>query len=338
MACVTLNLPSLYQKSISCASATNATSSKLRKYTLENFNDVISAGFEYEIPRDVVAIIEELSKRVTNTPCTVSPLFTTRGNRKFSEKTASRKMKDDDWDNLHTAKAPSQLIVEKSDISIIKTYLNKITDKTYEDYCRNIIEIIRNNEENETKKSEICKLIFQVASNNRFYSKLYANLISVLIGEFPSMSELFDTIRKQFVALFDDETDATLKKSKESDYDLMCAVNKFNESRKSLSTFFVNLTKNGIMKRKEVYDIIVILIIKMNDILSNKDMVSKVEELIENVAILYDKEIFTQKEDDEHEDILAVIVTLSKQYKNPEYPALSNKAIFKLMDVIDNYK
>ena len=71
---------------------------------------------------------------------------------------------------------------------------------------------------------------------------------------------------------------------------------------------------------------------------NNKD---EVDELVENIIILYNRDILDEinEDDDEYmfedENITDVIERLANS-KSKDYKSLSNKTIFKFMDLIDN--
>jgi hypothetical protein len=295
-------------------------SSKLKKYNMINFNDVLIKGFEFELPSDTIKLIEEISKKVGAINYIKTPVFLKKENKE-----------ELNWDEIHKIKAPipKNIIIEHTDINKIKTLLNKITDTTYDNYLVEIIECMKNADD--IKQNEIGLLIFQIASNNRFYSKLYAKLTGNLINVLPNMVNIFNKVKSEFYLLFDNMENI----DSQSNYELFCLMNKNNENRKSLSMFFVNLTKNNIMSENDIYVIIQYLICKLNVIIKNKENRTEVEELLENIFILYDKTFFSENEKLE---LLNYFNLLSNKNKNNDYMGLSNKSIFKIMDIIDDKK
>ena len=61
------------------------------------------------------------------------------------------------------------------------------------------------------------------------------------------------------------------------------------------------------------------------------DKKNEVDELTENVGILFNKDILDETRDKEIFDAVNCLA----QKKAKDYPSLSNKAIFKYMDMID---
>jgi hypothetical protein len=71
------------------------------------------------------------------------------------------------------------------------------------------------------------------------------------------------------------------------------------------------------------------------------DKKNEVDELTENIAILYNKDIYDSIENINNKELLIngknivdTIVMLAKS-KSKDYKSLSNKAIFKYMDLVD---
>jgi hypothetical protein len=119
---------------------------------------------------------------------------------------------DDDWEAIRKFQATVLAKKEGIDASIesIRVHLNKITDKTYETLKVLIVEeinkIISGAEEYtpelllELKK--IGDAIFNIASSNGFYSKVYATLYKDLMSQFKFMRGIFETNYKGFNSLF----------------------------------------------------------------------------------------------------------------------------------------
>ena len=89
---------------------------------------------------------------------------------------------------------------------------------------------------------------FEIASTNRFYSKLYADLYADLISKFEIMREVFNNSFDKFLEMFTtiEYVDPNV------DYDKFCKINSDNEKRKALSAFFVNLMINQIIPDEKI--------------------------------------------------------------------------------------
>jgi hypothetical protein len=130
----------------------------------------------------------------------------------------------------------------------------------------------------------------------------------------------------------------------EVNYDGFCDMNKANEKRKAVTTFYVNLASNGFIKKDGIIDLLAKLLSIVIDYISKPDKKNEVDELTEIVGVLFNKELldedFNSKRDEPEEfyilknSIIETISSLAKK-KVKDYPSLSNKAIFKYMDLIE---
>jgi hypothetical protein len=174
--------------------------------------------------------------------------------------------------------------------------------------------------------------IFEIASNNRFYSKLYADLYTDLIHKYEIMKILFENCLNTYMEMFHniEYVDAN------EDYDKFCKINKVNENRKSISTFFVNLMLNSIVSKEIINNLIVSLFKQIYTLIYVDNKKNEVDELVENVAILYRKEVILEFNTEivDGETLMDLITKLSHS-KSKNFPSLSNKSIFKFIDLIE---
>ena len=122
-------------------------------------------------------------------------------------------------------------------------------------------------------------------------------------------------------------------------------MNTINERRKMVSQMFVNLSLNGVISKVTIYELLVSLLKIMFNLLNQADKKYEVDEITENVAILFNKEIIEyveknnfDKDNDKYMINGLSIVVLIKSLANSkakDYKSLSNKAIFKCMDLIE---
>ena len=155
----------------------------LPKYDLNNIDGIINEGFEYTLPTDTVALISLLSEQVGAPSYVRTPIF---NKKDIKRKRKNQEISDADWDAIRNFQ---KTVLEKKEgidqyINSIRKCLNKLTDNTYNNYSKEIIEIIDKliqNECSEDDKNQIGEAIFNIASGNAFYSELYALLFKALI-------------------------------------------------------------------------------------------------------------------------------------------------------------
>jgi hypothetical protein len=225
-------------------------------------------------------------------------------------------------------------------VDSIRTLLNKISASTYEE---NKIQILAHLQDI-TKKTEatsleedalieenllkIAQIIFDIASNNRFYSELYSNLYSALIHEY----EIMETILKSNYDTFLEQFNTVEYVDSEKDYEKFCQINKDNEKRKSLGSFILNLTLVGVIPNRPYVKLILALIAKINELMVQENKTNEVNELVETVAVLYHK-----AEISKYKKANKLFMELDKlsSARQKQFPSLNNKSIFKLMDILE---
>lgn len=324
------------------------------RYTLEQFEDIILKGFDYQVPDDVIEKISNLAMQVGSPDYVKTPIFKKRenpmkvdpketllSNKDFSKKRKNNKsmevLNDEDWDSIktfQTTKIESKIGID-ADFDLIRSYINKMTDKNYLDMTNKIIEIIEKlvSEISENELSGIGTNIFEIASSNRYYSKIYAELYTNLSSKFEFIKSKYEENFNRFTELFDN---IEYVDSNEN-YDKFCEINKINEKRKSLATFYMNLMLTGVISREDIIKITRNLLEKIYTFISMENKKNEVEELTENIAILYKKDLY--KDDDDYELIngftINEVVEKIANSKVKDYKSLTNKSLFKFMDLID---
>jgi hypothetical protein len=176
-------------------------------YTLENINEILYQGFEYNLPDKILDIISKISLEVGSPDYIKTPVFKKRENPlKIENPLAGIKKKrgknieivnDTDWELLRTfqtTKMEDKINID-SQIDNIRINLNKLSDKNYIDIRNRIIDIIDNlvSESIDCEEmSRVSSIIFDIASTNRFYSKIYADLYSDLSTKYDIMKNTFE--------------------------------------------------------------------------------------------------------------------------------------------------
>ena len=296
-------------------------------YSHQDFQNIIFDGFQFSLPEETIALINELSSKVGAPTYIKTPVF-----KKKEVPTASlnnaNQTSNSNWEKIRSFKTTK--IEQKegidSKIDMIRFHLNKITDKNYIDCHNKIVDLLNELIENNIKDEDlmrICVQIFDIASNNRFYSKLYADLYSDLITRYDIMKTIFNNSFNSFMELFNhvEYVDPAVN------YDAFCKNNKDNECRKSLSMFILNLMKNSVISREKVMNLLAQLLSQVKKFILLENKKNEVDELTENIALLFKAELV------EVED-MTFIQTLAKS-KTKTYPSLSNKSIFKYMDLCE---
>lgn len=337
-------------------------------YTLDEIHNILFQGFDYKIPETTMEHISILSMQVGAPDYVKTPVFQKRENPMKSETHTSNSVfpllssslresstnnnhrrrgnkynesvTDDDWNAIRTFQT-TKLELNKTgteaDFDMIRTLTNKLSDKNYGEIRDKIIEIINNinTSNSETDLSEVSANIFDIASSNRYYSKIYAELYSDLSGKFEFIKTACDENFIRFTELFNN---IEYVDSNEN-YDKFCEINKINEKRKSLASFYINLMMKGVITEAKIVEITRNLLSKVYEYISLDNKKNEVDELTETIAILYKKNLFHGKKASSYDKIdgltIHEVVKKLSTTNIKNYKSLTNKALFKFMDLIE---
>jgi len=326
------------------------------KYNLKEITDISFSGFTYEISEETATTINYLCSQVGSqgllsnvfqksdiTDNSKSPDSIFKNYNKKRRGNKSMEINSEDWESIRTFQTTKieQKTGIDNDIDQIRLLLNKLTDRTFLDMREKIIEKINTLENNlEEDYKKVGNMIYETASTNKFYSKIFSDLFAELVSKYDWLKQIFDekynNIMEQYkhIQYFDPD----------EDYDKFCDMNKINEKRKAVTSFFVNLSLNGLVDKKYIVRILKDLLENVMELIIIHNRKNEVDELTENIAILFNKEILDlvlNLEDYNFSEFLVndksiiEIITLLAKCKAKDYVSLSNKAIFKYMDLIE---
>jgi len=316
------------------------------KYTLENFSNILFNGFEIKLPDETINIISDIAQHVGSPSYIKTPVFNKRdvvvgksnqqmngdGYKKKRRNKNNENINDENWESIRNFQATKieQKVGIDSKIVIIRSLINKITDKTYIELYNKIVETLDELVKDETCEEEMLKVgnsIFDIASNNRFYSKIYADLYAGLINRYEIIKIVFEKSFNTFLELFQNIEHV----NPDEDYNKFIKINAENEKRKSLSSFFVNLMLNGIITTEKIIEITCDLMKEVLKLIKEENKKSVVDEITENISLLYNKDLFENIY--VNNELFTDIINRLSLCKVKTYPSLSNKSIFKYMDL-----
>jgi hypothetical protein len=341
-------------------------------YSLEEYNKILFDGVYGNLSNDILLIINELTEEINKTTIqTTVPSSTTY--QKYSDNKykkplqantviynkrnkLSKQVTDTDWQTLRVPFKSTQIEkkegLEKS-LNDIRICLNKLSNKNYNIQREAILELLNTiidkksdsydseeeeNEENKKneKDSEIKKVataIFDIASNNKFFSEIYADLYKDLIGHYSIFNEIIESFIKSYKeSIYEiNYVDPNLE------YDKFCDYNKKNDRRNALSAFITNLMKKEVIQKEIVVNIILLFQEIVFNYIDNASKVNEVEEITENIFLLVISSHLVCKNIESWQNVLDNISKISK-FKTKDKVGLSNRAIFKYMDILDLLK
>ena len=281
-----------------------------------------------------------------------------------SSSSRSQQIPNNEWDTILSFQKTELKKKEGIELGIdnIRSYLNKLTDKTYATMLSNILKEISDlfaastddtSDEHNTVAvmDRVALSIFNTASSNAFYSEIYARLFRDLMaqettsGPYAVFRDLFERNLASFMSLFETIEYCDPKKN----YDKFCDINKANEKRKAMSLFIVNLMKNGIVEKTQVVALMRQIQELMYSNMRQEGKTNEVDELAENLYIMvkHSHMMFSEHACSggggrlPHPEIaesfksrVEQITEISKM-KLKTKPSITNKTIFKHLDMLD---
>lgn len=317
-------------------------------YQHADFEAIKWNGFECELPECVINLVSRIADQVGAPSYVKTPIFPKRDKEKghSDEQLLQRKPRNtaseitsDDWEIIRRFQATELQKREGIDAHLdsIRSDLNKITDKTFDEVfaalCNRIDEL-----KDMSDIQTVGAAIFNTASSNHFFSAVYARLFHQLLQKYDEVFKgVFHTNFDKFITLFGSIEHADAKK----DYTRFCEVNKTNDKRRAMSLFIVNLMKVGVVTTMQTLDIVQQLQKLIQAHMRQTDRANEVEELTENLfIILKDAHMYLSKSHKEEWDavVLELEYNSNLKPKNAKYPSITNKTIFKHMDILDELK
>jgi hypothetical protein len=306
-------------------------------YTRTDYDRIKREGFTYNLPKETLETIKKIAANVGAPEYIKTPHFDKQ--RSFKPRLQIKDFSDTEWDTLRNFKATVMEKKKGVELSIdkIRKHLNKMTAKTYttlqDQICAEIdliIETETNKDELMLELNKIGDAIFEIASGNRFYSGMYAALYNELMTRYEFMQTILSAKLNTDIHIFNDFAYC----SPEKDYDKFCNNNKTNEKRRALGLFYVNLMLNKIIPATKIVSMISDLQSNIDNYISTENNANIVEEMSELLFYLMTTGAVALKPLKTDWDSMLAKVTRISAMKAKSAPSISNKTIFKHMDIL----
>lgn len=305
------------------------------KYNIKQIND-ISIGMQFEIPDETFDIINYLCSQVGSVNISSKTFIKSSIAPSVNENKKKRNKAIDasaeEWENIRTFQTTKieQKTGIDADINELRLFMNKLSNKTFLDMREKILEKINNICERYTNedKIKVGHILYEICSTNQFYSSIFVELFVELVLKYEWLNNIFQTYSDNIM----NEYNNIQYIDSDKDYDGFCEMNKKNERRRSVTSFYVNLAINGFIEKEKIIKMLRDILGTILDFIHIANKKNEVDELTEIIAILYNKNIVDGSE--ETDDITDIIELLA-QKKAKDCPSLSNKSVFKYMDLVE---
>jgi len=319
-------------------------------YKLTDFDLIKRNGISYTLPQQTVDVIKKIATSVGAPEYIKTPYF---GQNTQKKGKSQNTVKDITLDNWNATRNFKPTVMEKKKgiemyVDKIRKSLNKITDKTYDKMLLQIIEEIdlifkehgttENSDNAETNDfmdqiKRIGDSIFDIASGNGFYSRMYAKLSKALMEKYEFMNDIFKCKINDNTYLFGDYAYC----SPDSDYDQFCKNNKINEKRRALGLFYINLMIEGIVEESKIIKMIETIQQILIQEIAKENNSNIAEEMSEFIYIMITNGLPILKRTKETHAWKEIIerVNLISCKKHKSEPSITNKTIFKHMDIMN---
>jgi hypothetical protein len=267
-----------------------------------------------------------------------------KGHGKGKERTSE--ITDDDWSQVRNFQSTAMTKRDGIEgyVDNLRQLLNKLTHQNFDGMVEQITEIMdkvlrqvmgkgtKATPEQLTELKTVGATIFTIASSNSFYAEVYARLYKELMSKYEFMQQVFDGNFADVKALFNNFSYC----DPNDNYDQFCENNKNNERRRALASFYVHLMKQEVLPAKEIAELILTLQQRLRDDTSKPDQRNIVEELSEVIFTMVVEGATTLSDDaDEQFDAIKEEIERVSQLKPKAFPSLTNKTVFKHMDILD---
>lgn len=312
----------------------------VHRYTLDDFHNIMDDGMNVTLDPETINIIQQLADKVGAPEYVRTPQFVRKDRSDGSGHGKNRRNKkkavelsDADWEGIRHFEATQREKKEGIDVSVdlIRKTINKITDKTYSSLIGTLHdEFQRVAEASEEDLAKLSSIVFSLVSETGFYSEMLASLFIELVEKYSYLEKDLELC----LAGFQDWCYTINYVSPDENYDQFCSNNKENTRRKSVAKFLVNLARNQHIPHTSILELIKNTHDKVASFIDTANMCETIDEMAEIVAIL----VIDGKDylsDHEEWDLVVTSISTVAIMKSRDHESLSNKTVFKYMDILD---
>lgn len=312
-------------------------------YTYDDIRTIKNnCNYNMSLPIAVFNLIKQLDNMII--PPLSEPSTTTDKPRKDHKKPNNNVAKQtsgvgsDDWISIKKIK-PTKMEVKvgiEKDINDIRISLNKISTKNYESQKETILSFIikifneETLEEAEKHLQPIAQFIFDIASSNKFYSELYADLYQSLTIKY----SVFETILHEFVSTYKNLIQKNVYVDPSVNYDAFCDYTTKNENRRATTSFLVMLMNRDVIPTQTIVEIVIHFQELLIQYIDEENRTNEVDELTEILFLFITLGKTKLCECPEYNNSIYPNLVNASQLKAKTHKSLSSRSVFKFQDIL----
>jgi hypothetical protein len=307
-------------------------------YNLDAIQKIMETEAPYSLSSSILNIIQELENEITATTDISKPRPREYNDTPTKKQSNHGRKMDEKWEMISSIK-PNIMKISKEgfekQLSDLRSALNKLSTKTYDTLKIKIVEQVKEimDEDRDENVQKIVEFIFDTAISNKFYSELYSQLYKELIDLFGVFKDVIDPFLKQYT----DSIHTICIVDQNEDYNGFCENNKKNEKRKATTVFMANLLKHEVIAETVVVDMIVAMQELSEKYIEEENRKPEVEEITENLFLLISSSPSSLKNADVWQAKIEPDLRKFAAYKSKDKISLSNRVVFKYMDIVEKH-
>lgn len=226
--------------------------------------------------------------------------------------------------------------IEK-EIDSIRILLNKLTEKSFDSISSLIKEKFMCIEKDFTNEEclKVGKSAFDIIINNILFSKIYAKLFSFVLKDFKFFTDVLKDKILNFNEYYKNEKELDLKSN--LTFDDISEINKKIDKKKGEAQFFINLLLLNEINTEEIYKLISILLELFFEI-TNLPKKIYLTDQISDIMFIFIKDFYPIVENIDMREYISNNINYISNMKTSNRLSISNKCIFKFMDLKDEIK
>ena len=307
-------------------------------YNLDAIQKIMEMEAPYSLSSNILNIIRDLENEITATTDISKPRPREYSDTPAKKHSSHGRKIDEKWETISAIK-PNIMKISKAgfekQLSDLRSALNKLSTKTYDTLKLKIIEQVKEimDEAMVENVQKIVEFIFETAISNKFYSELYSQLYKELIDIFPIFKDVIEPFLKQYT----ESIHMICVVDQNEDYNGFCENNKKNEKRKATTVFMANLLKNQVINEPVVIDMIMSMQELSEKYIEEENRKPEVEEITENLFLFITATPASLKTADLWQTKIEPDIRKFAAYKSKDKTSLSNRVVFKYMDIVEKH-